>query len=367
MKKTTLILIMLLVAAVSSAATVGVMKFIESGGWGDGGKITIISDKRCQECNTAGLEGKIKGTFPNEEIVVLDYSDKSAKKLYDAEELGGLPALLIPKRLEKDENYSQIQKFTTPGIEYIIMKTGGRFDPEAEICDNKTDDNGNGKVDCEDPACKKDWLCMEKKDKPEVDVFVMSHCPYGTQIEKGLLPVWDALGDKVDMNIRFCDYAMHGKKEVDEQVRQYCIQDMSKKKFRKYLQCFLEDGKPGDKCLKKAGIDKNKLNSCIGKTDKKFNVTKMLNDKSTYKGRFPTFPVNADLAKKYGVRGSPTLVINGVTAKTGRSPKAILDAVCTGFKDRPAECDVEVDAANPSPGFGFKAGSAAASSGGCGS
>jgi hypothetical protein len=53
---------------------------------------------------------------------------------------------------------------------------------------------------------------MEKREKPDVDVFVMSYCPFGTQIEKGLLPVWDLLGDKINLNIRFVDYAMHGKR-----------------------------------------------------------------------------------------------------------------------------------------------------------
>ncbi len=341
------------------------MKFIESGGWWSG-NVTIISDKRCKECNTEGLEGKIKEFFPNEKIVKMDYSERSAKKLYDAEKITGLPVVLLPKKVEKEANYSKIQRFVAPGADYLVLKTGGKFDPKAEICDNKTDDNDDSKIDCEDPTCKSNWLCMEKREKPAVDVFVMSHCPYGTQIEKGLLPVWDLLGDKIDLNIRFCDYAMHGKKELDEQVRQYCMQEIDKKKFRKYLGCFLKEGKTDDTCLKKAGIDKNKLASCISKTDKEFKVTKNLEDKSTYKGRFPIFSVNADLAKKYGVRGSPTLIINEVKASAGRSPKAILNAVCTGFKDRPAECDVEVDSINPSPGFGFKKG-AGGGSASCGS
>ena len=31
--------------------------------------------------------------------------------------------------------------------------------------------------------------CMGKLEKPIVEAFVMSHCPFGTQIEKGMLPV----------------------------------------------------------------------------------------------------------------------------------------------------------------------------------
>jgi hypothetical protein len=181
----------------------------------------------------------------------------------------------------------------------------------------------------------------------------MSHCPYGTQIEKGLLPVWDLLGDRMNLSIRFVDYAMHGKREIDEQLKQYCIQKMDKAKFRTYLECFLKDGKAGDACVKKANVDKKELSACIDKADKKFNVSKNFKDKSTWKGRFPTFGVHADLSQKYGVRGSPTLVINDVVARSGRSPKALLDAICQGFKDKPKKCTSKLNAASPSPGFGF--------------
>ncbi|HEY9704050.1 MAG TPA: hypothetical protein V6C58_16490, partial [Allocoleopsis sp.] len=36
---------------------------------------------------------------------------------------------------------------------------------------------------------------MPKTDKPTVELFVMSHCPFGTQAEKGMLPALRALGD----------------------------------------------------------------------------------------------------------------------------------------------------------------------------
>ncbi|NJP03992.1 hypothetical protein HC823_01895 [Candidatus Gracilibacteria bacterium] len=64
---------------------------------------------------------------------------------------------------------------------------------------------------------------MEKSDKPVIELFVMSHCPFGTQIEKGIIPVIEKLGDSVDFQLKFVDYAMHGKKELDEQLNQSCI------------------------------------------------------------------------------------------------------------------------------------------------
>ncbi|MFH1053895.1 MAG: hypothetical protein V1740_05765 [Candidatus Woesearchaeota archaeon] len=84
---------------------------------------------------------------------------------------------------------------------------------------------------------------IEKSDKPEIELFVMSHCPYGTQAEKGLIPVLGALKDDIDFKLRFVNYAMHGEKEVLEQTAQYCIQKEQEDKFLAYLKCFLEEGK----------------------------------------------------------------------------------------------------------------------------
>jgi hypothetical protein len=158
-------------------------------------------------------------------------------------------------------------------------------------------------------------------------------------------------GDKANINIRFVDYAMHGKKEIDEQLNQYCILQQGNKTFVKYLKCFLKDGK-GAPCLTEARVDQAKMKSCVAEADQKFEITKNFKDKSQWNGRFPPFNVHKDLARKHNVRGSPTIVINDVVAKSGRSPQAIRDAICHGFKTKPAECTAKLDADTPKPGFG---------------
>ena len=71
--------------------------------------------------------------------------------------------------------------------------------------------------------------------------------------------------------------------------------------------------------------------------------------------------------EKYSVQGSPTLVLNGKTMKTGRDSASLLQTICAGFNEQPKECDIELSPAAPSPGFGFKE-AAAGSTGdaGCG-
>ncbi len=192
-----------------------------------------------------------------------------------------------------------------------------------------------------------------KSDKPEVELFVMSHCPYGTQMEKAMLPVVKTLGDKVDFNVKFVYYAMHGEKEVKEELNQYCIQKEQNDKYLDYLYCFLEDG-DGERCLDEVGIDKEKLTSCTEAADKEFKVTEEFENKDNWlSGRFPLFNIYKADNEKYGVRGSPTLVINGETVSVSRDSASLLKVICSAFNEQPEECNQEFSSAQLSPGFGF--------------
>lgn len=195
---------------------------------------------------------------------------------------------------------------------------------------------------------------LPKTDKPVVELFVMSHCPYGTQIEKGILPVIDTLGDKIDYELKFCDYAMHGKTELDEQLTQYCVQRQGKDKIQAYLSCFLEDESKSEECLGEIGIDRGQLDSCIAQTDEEYSVSADFEDKSTWSnGRFPLFKVYQEDNDKYGVGGSPTLIVNGVKASSGRDSASLLATICGAFNSPPEECNAELSSEAPAPGFGF--------------
>jgi glutaredoxin len=193
---------------------------------------------------------------------------------------------------------------------------------------------------------------VPKAEKASVELFVMSHCPYGTQIEKGILPAIEALGDDVDFELKFCDYAMHGEKELKEQLNQYCIQKENPSDLLSYLECFLEaDDGPG--CLTKVGINKAKLTACVDATDKEYSVLSDFENKENYRGQFPGFGVYKDDNTKYGITGSPGLVINGTKISSGRDSATLLKNICAGYENPPEACDTELPSAAPSPGFGF--------------
>lgn len=197
-----------------------------------------------------------------------------------------------------------------------------------------------------------------KSDKPKVELFVMSHCPYGTQIEKGILPVINTLKDKIDFELKFVDYAMHGEKELNEQLTQYCIQKTSPEKLNSYLSCFLGTGE-SESCLSNIGLDKTKsdLKNCITETDEEYKVTYNFENNLNFNGQFPSFDVNKDDNLKYNVAGSPTLVINEGEVNSRRDSSSLLATICASFNEAPEECDTELPSSTPSAGFGYGTGS----------
>lgn len=193
-----------------------------------------------------------------------------------------------------------------------------------------------------------------KSDKPKVEIFVMSHCPFGTQIEKGILPVAKALGSKIDFQLKFVNYAMHGQKEIDEQLAQYCISKEQNNKLYTYLDCFLQAGDSAT-CLNEAKIDQKKMAACVSSTDKQFKINEIFaKGQSAWGSSYPPFPIHDSENKAYGVQGSPSLVINGQQIESSRDAASLAKVICGAFNDgkRPAECDATFASATPAPGFG---------------
>ncbi|MBN2015036.1 MAG: hypothetical protein JW778_07645 [Candidatus Altiarchaeota archaeon] len=318
--------------------------------------VVVLNDKRCSQCVSGmqSLLAQLETLFPDMEVKSLDYGSSEGKQLYNSLSLKYLPVILFDERVEEADNYDTVSGYLEQKGSYLSLRIGADFDPNAEICDNGVDDNGDGKVDCDDPTCGSEWVCMEKLEKPVVELFVMSHCPYGTQMEKGILPVVELLKDKIDFTVKFCSYAMHGKTELDEQLTQYCIQKDFNDKYLSYLRCFLEAGKSAE-CVESTGVDKAALASCISAADTAYKVTEKYNDKNTWlSGYYPLFPVYDDDNERYGITGSPGLVINGVVARANRDPASLLEAICLGFENPPEECSQTLSSTTPSAGFGWE-------------
>ncbi len=187
----------------------------------------------------------------------------------------------------------------------------------------------------------------QKSDKPVVEAFIFSYCPYGLQFEKALFPVYDLLKNKADFRVVAIG-AMHGEYERIETLRQISIEQLyNKDKLFAYLKEFdmnndISSCSGDESCLdkylpsiyKKLSIDKTKVENYM-----KSDAPKVYDEQNAR-------------ANELGIGGSPTFVINGVQVQVDRSPDAIKKAICNSFTTPPEECSKTLSTSPANPGFG---------------
>jgi hypothetical protein len=255
----------------------------------------------------------------------------------------------------------------TSDVETYLSKDGKLFFPQALDIDkisasaSTTTQTNNTASQNATPSA----TVTNKSSKPTIELFVMSYCPYGTQIEKGILPALAALGNKVDFQLKFVSYSMHGAKELAENMTQYCIRKNEPQKLQSYLSCFLQAG-DSTSCLSSASINKTQLDSCVAATDAQYKVTANANNNVNYQGSYPSFPIDQADNIKYSVAGSPTLVINGQQIDSNRDSASLLQTICSAFKTQPKECQTVLSSAAPASGFGTGTTSGGSTGSGCG-
>lgn len=185
-----------------------------------------------------------------------------------------LPAVLLDPAVEKDaDGYTALQKYLTPVGKYRALKVGGKFDPTAEICDNTVDDDANGQADCADAACAPTLTCRPTTPKT-LDLFAMSHCPYGAKAMLAAEAMLPSFGDDVELRVHFIGNekdgalsSMHGQAEVDDDIREICAMTKYPKddQFVKFLGCISRDYKAADwkACATSAGMSPDVIQACF--------------------------------------------------------------------------------------------------------
>ncbi|MBN2459272.1 DsbA family protein [Candidatus Woesearchaeota archaeon] len=186
--------------------------------------------------------------------------------------------------------------------------------------------------------------------KPQIDFFVMSYCPYGNQMEEAVEPAYQLLKDKAIFNPRYVIYSnyggggpdycisngnlcsMHGIQELNQNVREACVNKyMGIDKWFEFALAMNDECnyQNADTCweavAKKLGLDTDKIKKC----QEEEAVELMTVDKA--------------LGDKLGVSGSPTTFIDGESYGGGRTGEAIKQALCAAFETQPSECSTTLD------------------------
>jgi len=305
----------------------------------------FLSDQRCDKCDIHPLEPKLRGALPGLEVKYVDYSSEEGKALWQKEKaadssFGMLPTVLLDPAVEKADGYSSLKRYVRTVGDYRELRLGGKFDPTAEICDNGIDDDGNGAIDCKDSGCDGAMECRQAIPK-QVDLFVMSHCPYGA---KALIATNDTMkhfGGDMNVKVHYIGNdsngtlsSMHGPTEVDDDIREVCAQKHYPGKFMAYNACISKDYRNADwkACAKDAGISTDTVQSCFDGEGKDL--------------------LRASFAEsqKLGISSSPTFLANNKRMFHALAAKDVQKQFCT---DNPgmAGCsgDVTTDAASSAP------------------
>jgi len=179
---------------------------------------------------------------------------------------------------------------------------------------------------------------IPKSDKPVVDLYIWSYCPYGVQAQGPLSQVESILGNYADFNT-ILYYDGHGEFETQQNKIQTCIQKLDKTKYWNYAAKFVETIYP--KCSATRDITCNldestKLMNSIGIDSAK--ILECVNTQGT-----TLIQSDSNQAKTNGVTGSPTLIINGVKANVARTAESFKTAICSAFNDAPEECSEILD------------------------
>jgi Thioredoxin len=157
-------------------------------------------------------------------------------------------------------------------------------------------------------------------EKPALDLYVMSHCPFGIRAEEFILGLINDFNNELTLHVRYIVSkqpdntftSLHGQQELDEDLHQIAVQELYGSKFSGYLMCY-NSTMNRDKCLSDNGIDKARIDKFVqsGRADKVLD-----NDYAS--------------TEKLGINASPTLYINDHRYEGAIQSEHIIRAVCSG-------------------------------------
>ncbi len=217
-----------------------------------------------------------------------------------------------------------------------ITKDGKLLFPQAIAIDSEITEQTTNEDTA--PATRKTADSLKKVDKPLLEAYVVSQCPFGLQAQRAMEDAVKNIPSLAQyFKVRFIGNivngkitAMHGEKEALENSKEMCIREEMPDKFWPYIACYIKAG-DGNGCLSKVGIDQNKLNTCMTDSSKGLAYAKE----------------DFDLTDKYGISGSPTFILNGEEISEsdfgGRSSEGMKTMVCSSSSTQPGFCSTKLN------------------------
>ncbi len=211
-------------------------------------------------------------------------------------------------------------------------------------------------------------------EKPVVDLFVMSFCPYGNQAEDLMKPVVNLLDPVADFNLHYIIYSnyqsedfclsperkycsMHKTAEVNQDIRELCVAKYQPDKLWNFVDEINKSTtvekveEEWEAIATNIGLDIDKIKQCQAEEgtallDREIELTGQ-----EYLVQNPSrHQENGEYKTKESIQGSPTLVINGMIYDGEKSTKGYQEAICAAFENVPSACAQEVESNGDSGG-----------------
>ncbi len=170
--------------------------------------------------------------------------------------------------------------------------------------------------------------------KTNLDLYVMSQCPYGTQAEDLVKQSMEGFEDYINFNVEYIATqnqngelsSLHGPSEVQGNKYQLCVKKYYPQKFWDYLTCQNKDYQnltaTFQSCAEENELNFDKIEKCA--TSKEANE---LLSQSIHK------------ANSLGVTASPTFYLNHEKYEGPRTKLALQRKYCSVLDNQPEKCD----------------------------
>jgi len=298
-------------------------------------EVVVLNDKDCSSCDTGQLKMVISQLFLGAEFKEVDANSAEGKELVEENSIMLAPSFLFSGALVDTFNWNNNPRIRTAfeevafGYKLMDAATGAShfIDEEARAEHLKTIGVTLG------------------DNKPQIDFFVMSYCPFGNQAEELVEKVYQNLGDSAEYNPRYVIYSnyqgggpefcidngklcsMHGIQELNQNIRELCVNNMDG--IEAYFKFVLAMNKEcdytnADTCWTAVAEGLGLDTEAISKCEEEQGVELMAKEK--------------ELNDKLSVTGSPAIFIDGNKYGGVRSANAMQVALCDAFDTKPAEC-----------------------------
>lgn len=299
-------------------------------------ELMVLNDPSCSSCDSTEIEKALDQIFLNIDTKYVDVNSAEGKKMVEDYNIDVVPAFIFDKNVEQTYIWKNNQQVQT-----IFESNNGNY----KLLDEATGANHYVSEEKRQELLQKIGV-VTGDNKPQIDFFVMSYCPYGNQAEEIIEQVYNVLGDSADFNPKYVIYSnyggpefcidneqkycsLHGAVELNQDIREACVDEYFG--IDKWFEFATEmnskcNSENADSCWTDVasglGLDTQKISDC----EKSEGITIAAKDK--------------ELNNLLGVQGSPQIFIEGVEYNGARDANSILAAMCDAFDtEKPAGCN----------------------------